>query len=265
MGRKGLERQFYLPLLELFFFAMLLRGVNVTKRFGGLVALNKINFHINKGEILGLIGPNGSGKTTLFNVISGFYKPDEGEVYFKGHKISGLPPHKICKLGIARTFQIVRPFMEMKVLDNVAIAMVHGGQGRSLREARTEALRLLKIVGLREKAEKRARALTLAERKRLEIARALATSPDLILMDEFVAGLNPVETEGAIGLIKQIHDDLGVTVFWIEHVMKAIMRVCERIMVLHHGNKIAEGTPQEIACNEEVVKAYLGERLARGQ
>jgi len=241
----------------------LLEGIKVTKNFGGLPALSNVDFLIREKEIVGLIGPNGAGKTTLFNVISGIYRPTSGAIKFDGRDVSHLKPHEICNLGIGRTFQIVIPFVEMTVLDNVVVGLLYGrGRGRTIgmREARSEALKCLDFVGLSEKKNLSARSLTIAERKMLEMARALSTGPKIILLDEVVAGLNPTETLQAMNLVKRIRDELGITVFWVEHVMKAVMGVAERVMVLHHGEKIAEGHPKEIAENKAVIDAYLGEK-----
>ena len=228
------------------------------KSFGGLVALRNANVSVNKGEIIGLIGPNGSGKTTLFNVITGFYKPERGAVLFQGKKISGQPPHAICKKGIARTFQIVKPFGDLTVLENVAVGALV--KTKNLEGARRKAADVLKFTGLYPKHNILARSLTLAERKRLEISRALATDPVLLLLDEAMAGLNPVEIDEALKLIREIRER-GITIVIVEHVMRAIMRVSERIFVLHHGEKIAEGRPEEVAKMEHVIAAYLGRGL----
>jgi len=239
----------------------LLEVINVTKYFGGLAAVNDVNFEVKEKELVGLIGPNGAGKSTLFNCISGIYRPTSGTIKFNGVEINNLKPDKICRLGIGRTFQLVRPFLEMTALENVMVA-AHFGSGTrtSLGDARNSAMEQLEFVGLSEKRDKTARDLTLHERRFVEIARALATDPEVVLLDEVLAGLNPTETSEAMGLIRRIRDDLGVTVFWVEHVMKAVMGTAEHIIVLHHGEKIAEGTPSEIAENENVVKAYLGEK-----
>lgn len=239
----------------------MLEGKGITKKFGGIVALNQVDFRVESGSIFGLIGPNGSGKTTLFNVICGFYKPDGGEVMFEGRRITGYPPHKICRVGIARTFQQVKPFMNMKVLDNVLIALQHGRKSVNGKEARqAAALQLLELLKLEDKSDVESKKLTLAERKRLEIARALATGPKMLLLDEYMAGLNPTEVDEAIHLLRSIRNRFDVTIFIIEHVLRAVMNLCERVMVLNHGVKIAEGTPTEITRNTEVIKAYLGER-----
>lgn len=236
----------------------MLKGQGVTKRFGGLVALSNVDFEVGKGEIVGLIGPNGSGKTTLFNVISGFYAPDAGQITLNGQSIAGRQPYEIAHLGIGRTFQIVRPFSGLSVLDNVKIGVLYGRSGIPQRQAEARAMELLEFAGLQDKARVKSGALTLADKKRLEVARALATRPEIILLDEVFAGLNPVEVDEAIELIFRIRNELGVTVFMIEHVMKATMETCDRIIVLSFGQKLAEGKPDEIANNPAVIEVYLG-------
>jgi len=239
----------------------LLEGTKVTKYFGGLPALKDVDFLVREKEIAGLIGPNGAGKTTLFNLVTGIYRPTSGAIKLDGRDVTRLKPHEICKLGIGRTFQIVIPFIEMTVLDNTMVGLLYGKGGRiGMREARSEALRYLDFVGLSEKKNVPAKSLTIADRKMLEMARALSTNPRIILLDEVVAGLNPTETLQAMNLVRRIRDELGITVFWVEHVMKAVMGVAERVMVLHHGEKIAEGRPKEIAENRTVIDAYLGEK-----
>ncbi|MEM2881757.1 MAG: ABC transporter ATP-binding protein [Candidatus Bathyarchaeia archaeon] len=235
----------------------LLKGEGLKKAFGGLIAVNNVDFSINEGGIMGLIGPNGAGKTTLFNLITGFHKPDSGSIKFEGKDITGMRPDRICKMGIARTFQIVKPFSNIDVTRNVMVGAF--SRTGNYRVAREEAIEILKFVGLAEKKDEIPSALTIADKKRLELARALATKPRLLLLDEVAAGLNPKETLDMIELIRKIHAN-GVTVFMVEHVMKAIMTLCEWIIVLHHGEKIAEGAPKEIASNERVIEAYLGEK-----
>jgi len=237
----------------------LLEVSNLTKRFGGLVANHRINVEIEKGEIVGLIGPNGAGKTTLFNCIAGYYRPDEGSVRFMGKDITGLPPERVCKEGIARTFQLVKIFKDMTVLENVMVGAFCWIT--DAREARREAMEILEFVGEAEKRDVLAGSLTIAHKKRIELARALATRPKLLMLDEAMAGLNPAEISEAVELIRQIRDQ-GVTIFLVEHVMSAIMPISDRIIVLDYGEKIAEGLPEEIAMNEEVIKAYLGERYS---
>jgi len=237
----------------------LLEGEGVTKYFGGLAAVSHVDFHVDQGEIFGLIGPNGAGKTTLFNLISGALILKSGVIKFRGEKISGLKPHQICRLGVARTFQSVKVFANMPVLQNVLLGSLFGTPtGMSAADAAREATELLEFVGLSAVMATPAKDLTLANQKRLEVARALATKPELLLLDELMAGLNPTEVAQAMELVTKIRDK-GITIFMIEHVMKAIMGVCDRIMVLHHGEKIAEGTPQEIATSKTVIEVYLGE------
>jgi branched-chain amino acid transport system permease protein len=233
------------------------------KHFGGLQAVRNLSFHINTGEIVGLIGPNGAGKTTIFNLISGFYSADSGEMEFKGKVVTGLaPPHRVCQKGIGRTFQIVKPFNNMPVLENIMVGVFCRIKDPS--ESRKEALRIIDFVGLSKYQFSQASSLTLADRKRLELARALATKPDLLLLDEVVAGLTPRETNELMFIIQSISAQ-GVTILMIEHVMKAVMTLSNRIIVIHHGEKIAEGTPAEIGENKAVIDAYLGKGFRRGK
>jgi branched-chain amino acid transport system ATP-binding protein len=242
----------------------ILEGKGVTKYFGGLAAVSNVDFYVEQGEALGLIGPNGAGKTTLFNLISAALTPRSGIIRFKGEDITGLKPYKICRMGVARTFQSVKVFANMPVLDNVVLGSFFGtSTGMSSADAAREAAELLEFVGLSAVKTTPAKDLTLANQKRLEVARALATNPELLLLDEMMAGLNPTEVAQAMELVTKIRDK-GITIVMIEHVMKAIMNVCERIMVLHHGQKIAEGTPQEIAISETVIRVYLGEKARAG-
>jgi branched-chain amino acid transport system ATP-binding protein len=237
----------------------ILEGEGVTKYFGGLAAVSSVDFHVNEGEVVGLIGPNGAGKTTLFNLISGALVPKPGAIRFKAENITGLNPHRICKMGVARTFQSVKIFANLPVFENVLLGSLFGtSNSMSSADAAREAMESLGFVGLSAVSAAPAKDLTLVNQKRLEVARALATKPELLLLDELMAGLNPTETAEAMELVARIQDQ-GITIFMIEHVMKAIMSVCDRIMVLHHGKKIAEGTPQEIATSRTVVEVYLGE------
>jgi branched-chain amino acid transport system ATP-binding protein len=229
---------------------------DVSKRFGGLAALANVSYSVNKGEILGLIGPNGAGKTTLFNVANGFYPPTKGEVLFKGEKISHLKPHQICKLGIGRTFQVVRPLRRMTVLDNVIASAFLRAKDKA--EAEEIALEALRFTGLYEDLNVLSKGLPLGKRKKLEITRALATRPEMLLLDESFAGLNPSEQNELIDIIRQIRAK-GITIMVIEHHMKVIMALSDRIVVLNYGEKIAEGTPKEIGSNPLVIEAYLGE------
>ena len=239
--------------------APLLAVVGVTRRFEGLVALRDITFALSRGEILGIIGPNGAGKTTLFNVISGIYPPTSGGVIFKGRDLTGLAPNEVCRQGIARTFQIVRPFVTLSVLDNVIIGAL--GRAHDLRSARERSQEILEFVGLGAKREVAAGTLTLQDRKLLEFARALATGPELILLDEVMAGLNQGEQERVAETVRRIRNR-GVTLLLIEHVMRAVMGLSDRLVVLDHGVIIAEGKPEEIIHDPEVVRVYLGESPA---
>lgn len=237
----------------------ILESEGITKHFGGLTAVSNVSFHVDQGEIFGLIGPNGAGKTTLFNLISASLVPNSGIIKLKGETITGLKPHQICRKGAARTFQSVKVFANMSVFENVVLGALFGTPtGMSAADAASEAAALLEFVGMSAMSATPAKDLTLVNQKRLEVTRALATKPELLLLDEVMAGLNPTEVAQAMELVTQIRDK-GVTIFMIEHVMKAIMSVCDRIMVLHHGEKIAEGPPQEIAKSKTVVEVYLGE------
>ncbi len=230
----------------------------VTKRFGGLTAVRDVSVEVRRGDLLGIIGPNGAGKTTLFNVISGYYRPDAGRIVFEGRDVGGRAPHLICRLGLTRTFQIVKPFGNLSVLDNVMIGALT--RLPSVAAARAEAGRVIETCGLASHVAARARTLPIGLRKRLEVARALATRPRLLLLDEVMAGLNPTELTGIIDLIRRLHAD-GLTLIVIEHIMAAMMRLAQRIVVLHHGEKIAEGRPDEITRDRRVVDAYLGEEF----
>jgi branched-chain amino acid transport system ATP-binding protein len=238
----------------------LLEIKNLIKAFGGLKAVNDVTFHVEEGEIFGLIGPNGSGKTTIFNCINNYFPITSGDVLFKGKSIKGLKTYKICHLGIGRTFQVVKPLARMTVMENVtasAFCCVN-----TIAEAQKEALDVLEFTNLTGEKDKQAKSLPIGGRKRLEIARALATKPELLLLDETAAGLNPSELDEAIGLIKKIRDD-GITILIIEHIMKVIMTISDRIHAINFGQTIAEGTPDEVANSEAVIKAYLGEEYAQ--
>lgn len=234
---------------------MLLKTEGVEKRFGGLVAVNDVSITVNEGEIFGLIGPNGAGKTTFLNCISGFYKPEKGKIIFDNQDITGLSPTQLCHKGIARTFQIVRSFPKLSALDNVKVAVIFGGKQHQSPEKRAEEL--MDFVSFPVSKNIIAENLNTMQLKRLELARALATNSKLLLLDEVAAGLTPSELPDFIELIKRIRDS-GVTIICIEHVMKFIMEVCDRIAVLNFGAKIAEGTVEEISKNPKVMEAYLG-------
>ncbi len=220
--------------------------------------MRHVDLSIAEGQIVGLIGPNGSGKTTLFNLITGVYRTTEGSIRFDGREVAGFPPERLCKLGIARTFQLVRPFANLSVLDNVAIGRIYGRQpARDRRTAEIEGRELLGQVGLADRADVPARSLTLVGRKRLELARALATRPRLLLLDELLAGLNPSEVRDAVQLILRLRDG-GVTIMLVEHLVKAVFEAADRILVLNAGEKIAEGDPTAVAADQRVIDAYLG-------
>ena len=235
-------------------------GVGVTKRFGGMTAVSGVDFELYRGEILGLIGPNGAGKTTLFNCISAFLKADEGSITFNGRLITKLSPDRICKLGIARTFQAAKNFPDMSVRENVRMGALFGKDGVTYAKADEITDKMMSFFGLDKFAHMNIPDMPLALQKRLEVARAMATQPSVIMLDELMAGLNPAEVEEAMALVRKIRDD-GVTVLMIEHVMKAIMSICDRIIVLHHGEFIAEGAPDEIVNNKLVIEIYLGEAV----
>ncbi len=242
---------------------ILLKGNGVTKTFGALKAVWNVDFEVKRGEILGIIGPNGAGKTTFLSLINGTLSPTRGEIFFKSEKITGLKPHEIAERGISRTFQIVKPFPGMTVLENVSIGALFGKDKiRDAREAREKTRSILAKVNLEGKGDVKVEHLNISERKRLELARALAMDPEILLLDEVMAGLNTAEVESVMELIKELNRQ-GRTILVIEHVMKAIMGVSHRVLVLHHGEKIAEGSPEAITNDEKVISAYLGERYAK--
>ncbi|HLA81654.1 MAG TPA: ATP-binding cassette domain-containing protein [Thermoleophilia bacterium] len=237
---------------------LLLNLEDVSKAFKGLMAVHSVSTHVAEGEILGLIGPNGAGKTTLFNLITGVYPATKGKIFFEDKDISSIPPHSRCWLGIARTFQLVRPLPELSVLDNAAIGRVYGRDPiKSRSRAEKESIEFLEVVGLAQRSSEKAKGLTLVDRKRLELARALAAKPKLLLLDELLAGLNPSEVLAAMELIKGIRDK-GVTIVMVEHLVKAVFGIADRIVVLNAGELIAEGTPAEVSCDQNVIDAYLG-------
>jgi len=234
---------------------LVVRGIS--KRFRGLQAVKNVSFDVPERGIIGLIGPNGAGKTTTFNLIAGVYAPDDGEVTFNGQRLNGLRPDQVCAAGVARTFQIVRPFGELSVLDNVLVGCLHAE--KDMTKARSRAREIIDRLGLGSKRRQLAASLTLPDRKRLEVARALGTQPKLLLLDEVMAGLRPTEVDLMVGFFREINRDLGVTILLIEHVMRAVMALAQRIIVLNHGEKIAEGTPEQVVRDPAVLECYLGE------
>jgi branched-chain amino acid transport system ATP-binding protein len=240
---------------------LLLELMDITKFFGGLGVLSDISFGVGEREIVGLIGPNGAGKTTLFNVITGIYRPSRGSIRFGGKDLVGLKPHQICRAGIARTFQLVRLFPTMTVLENVLVGAVHSkrhAKGSQTEEA-LECLKLLNLLGAKDTLSTH---LTYSDRRLVEIARAIAARPGLALLDEPLAGLNPTETEKVMGIIQRVRESRGISILWIEHKIDAVFNLCDRVVVLDYGKKLAEGKPGEVASDKRVVEAYLGEPIA---
>jgi len=235
---------------------IILQAQKVSKNFGGLRAVNQVSFQIQAKEIVGLIGPNGAGKTTLFNLITGFLRPDEGHIYFQGQDITGLKPHRICQLGISRTFQVVRPLSTLTVLENIVTGALL--RHADYKEAREYAIRVARNVGLANKADRIAGEIPIADKKRLGFAQALATGARLLLLDEVVAGLNPTEVDNFLDIIRSVASR-GLTIIIVEHVLRAVMNTANRILVLDHGELIAQGSPEKVVENEKVIKAYLGE------
>lgn len=235
----------------------LLQVRDIAKSFRGLKAVQGVTFDVTKGEILALIGPNGAGKTTCFNLIAGVFAPDRGSIVLDGTDITGRRPDEVCAAGIGRTFQIVKPFPQLTVADNVIVGALN--RTSSVAEARREALRILELLGLAQKRHDLAASLTLPERKRLEVARAMATGPKLLLLDEVMAGLRPTETDQMVAVFRRLNREAGLSILLIEHVMRAVMALADRIVVLHHGETIAQGPPEQVVRDPAVLECYLGE------
>lgn len=240
-----------------------LKVEELSKSFGGLRAVNRVSFEVEQGETLGIIGPNGSGKTTTLNLLTGFIKPNSGTITFKGENVTGLPRYEVNRRGMARTFQLIKPFLQFSALQNVMVGRVYGqSPARNMAVASVEAKTILELMGLLGKADVLAKDLTLMERKRLELARALATSPQLLILDELMAGLNHAEAETAMQLIRKIKSDLNLTILIVEHIVKAVVGLSDRILVLNMGEKIAEDIPQKIIHDQQVIDVYLGKAHA---
>lgn len=238
----------------------LLEAKGITKSFGGLAALQSVDLEVTENEIVGLIGPNGAGKTTFFNIIAGNMRPDQGEIYFELRRCSGLKPFERCRLGIARTYQTVRPFLDFSVEQNVMVGLHYGRSKNTLSELdrNKNGMEILELLGLKAKREELTKNLTLVDRKLVEVGRALATNPKLLLLDEVLSGLNPAELEKAVKLIKNISVSFGITIIWIEHIMQALLAICDRFVVLNYGLKLVEGRPAEVVADDRVIEAYLG-------
>jgi branched-chain amino acid transport system ATP-binding protein len=237
----------------------LLEGHSLSKRFGGVLALDQVSFSVEEGTIVGLIGPNGAGKTTLFNLVAGALRPDSGQIVFAGEEVTGLSANAACRKGLARTFQVTRPFPAMTCLENVGVAVINSPRSGNNGDWRQSALEFLKVVGLGALAYSEARHLNVIQKKRLEIARALATRPKLLMLDEVLGGLNTQEIIQAIDFIRRLRDERHLTVFWIEHVMGAIMQAAEKVIVLDQGRLLMEGPPEEVVNDPRVIQAYLGD------
>lgn len=243
-----------------------LEGKGLVKNFGGVAAVSDVSFHIDNGEIVGLIGPNGAGKTTLFNLICGVYPPSSGIIMFEGEEISGLKPYHICRKGIARTFQLTKSFVNLSVVENVMVGIIFGKKSQeNLKSARDKALQLIEFGGLTGKADLPASSLIQVDARRLELVRALATNPKLLLLDEVMAGLNPSDITKAINLVRRIRDKMGITILMVEHVMASIMTVSDRVIVLANGQIVCDGTPLEVCADPGVIEVYLGKTEAYGR
>ncbi len=234
----------------------------LSKNFGGLMAVKELSFKLEKGDILGLIGPNGAGKTTVFNCLTGFIPPDQGEILFHGKSVKGLQPFRICQLGLVRTFPIVKPFLTISVLDNVMVGALI--KEKSITKARQESMEIIEFLGLGRMANMEAQGLPLPLRKKLELARALATKPKILLLDEVMAGLNPTEVDEIIDLIRQVNER-GISILLIEHVMRGVMALSQRVLVINYGERIAEGAPEEVVKDKGVIEAYLGKEFLSAQ
>ena len=234
--------------------------------FGGVQALRKLSFQVAPGKIVGVMGPNGAGKTTLFNLVTGVYRPSSGRILFGGRQLQGLSPARICRAGIGRTFQSGRPFANLTALENVLVGLHYGADARRLgaADAKRRGQEILEFVGLGKLGDRPVSSLNLTERKIVELARALATRPRILLLDEPLAGFNPLELEPAVRIVRRIRDELGITVMWIEHIMAVLMETCEHLIVLHHGEKLAEGSPGDVAADAAVGEAYFGKKGATG-